>query len=118
MGLACVIQSEYQIAKLLPTVLKCILPDHHNYKEERISLYAGSDTSKRYPIKLFQDILPYARCHLHSVGISFLMPELSKTYQMPCQAVQPSMTSLNKLLPSLTFKTSEFLSSKMSFDQN
>lgn len=60
----CVIQSECQIAKLLPPVL----PDSNSYREERISLHAGSDTSKRYP-KLFQDILPYACCHLYSVHI-------------------------------------------------
>lgn len=117
MGLACVIQSEPQIAKLLPTVLKCILPDHHNYKEERISLYAENDTSKRYPIKLFQDILPYACCHLSSVW-TFSTSGLSETYQMLCQTVQCSMLSLNKMLPSFAFKTLKLLSSRMSSHPN
>lgn len=41
---------------------------------------------------------------------------LSETYQMLCQTVQPSMLSLNKMLPSFTFKASKILSSRMSFD--
>lgn len=69
-GLACVIQSEHQIAKLLPTVFKRILPNLHNYKEKRISLHAERDKSKRY-FKLFQDIVPYACCHFTSVQIFF-----------------------------------------------
>lgn len=77
-GLACVIQSEHQIAKLLPTVLKRVLPNLHNYKEKRISLHAEKiskskskyQISKRY-FKLFQDIVPYACCHLTSVQIFF-----------------------------------------------
>lgn len=116
-GLACVIQSEHQIAKLLPTVLKRILPNLHNYKEKRISLHAESDKSKRY-FKLFQDIVPYACCHLTSVNRFFSTSGLSKTYQMLCQTVRPQIPSLNKMLPSFTFKMSPILSSRMSFDSN
>lgn len=43
---------------------------------------------------------------------------LSETHQMLCQTVQPSMQSLNKMLPSFTFKTSKLLSPRMSFDPN
>lgn len=95
----CVIQSECQIAKLLPPVL----PDSNSYKEERILLHGGSDTSKRYP-KLFQDILPYACCHRYSVQIFLNSRGYLKPTKCSLTNSTASQLTLNRMLTSFTFK--------------
>lgn len=79
-GTSHVTPSECQIAKLPPTILRCTLPDLHNYKEERVSLHAESNTSKRYPRNYSKTF--FLMCVVTIIQYGFFSSSgLSKTYQ-------------------------------------